>query len=219
MVLKNGIPSEDTFLRIFRLLDPKGFETCFRRWVSQVVTQLSGTIAVDGKTVRGSGTSGEQAIHMVSAFATELGLVLGQEKVASKSNEITAIPELLDALTKHFLDHQFDLKDLVRTICKSSVYQLSSEPTESNKSDQQNYSSFYPRRMSAEVLYDSVNAVADTPSNFGSIPQGTTAVQLPDDGFCGRRAEDHLVHGAEHHTSLVHDCPPETLAFATLGAI
>jgi len=92
-------------------------------------------------------------------------------------------PELLDALTKHFLDHQFDLKDLVRTICKSSVYQLSSEPTESNKSDQQNYSSFYPRRMSAEVLYDSVNAVADTPSNFGSIPQGTTAVQLPDNGF------------------------------------
>lgn len=98
MVLKHGIPSEDTFLRIFRLLDPKGFEACFRRWVGQVVTQLNGTIAVDGKTVRGSGTGGEQAIQMVSAFATELGLVLGQEKVASKSNEITAIPELLDAL-------------------------------------------------------------------------------------------------------------------------
>ena len=92
-------------------------------------------------------------------------------------------PELLDALTKHFLDHRFDLKDLVRTICKSSVYQLSSQPTESNRSDQQNYSSFYPRRMSAEVLYDSVNAVADTPSSFGTIPQGTTAVQLPDNGF------------------------------------
>lgn len=98
MVLKHGIPSEDTFLRIFRLLDPKGFEACFRRWVGQVVTQLNGTIAVDGKTVRGSGTGGEQAIQMVSAFATELGLVLGQEKVASKSNEITAIPELLKLL-------------------------------------------------------------------------------------------------------------------------
>jgi len=92
-------------------------------------------------------------------------------------------PELLDALTKHFVDHRFDLKDLVKTICKSSVYQLSSEPTELNKSDQQNYSRFYPRRLSAEVLYDSVNAVADTPSNFGTIPQGTTAVQLPDNGF------------------------------------
>lgn len=92
-------------------------------------------------------------------------------------------PELLDALTKHFLDHRFDLKDLVRTICKSNAYQLSSQPTEFNKTDQQNYSSFYPRRLPAEVLYDSVNAVAGTPSNFGTIPQGTTAVQLPDNGF------------------------------------
>lgn len=92
-------------------------------------------------------------------------------------------PELLDALTKHFRDNRFDLKDLVRTICKSNAYQLSSQPTESNHADQQNYSSFYPRRLPAEVLYDSVNAVADTPSNFGTIPQGTTAVQLPDNGF------------------------------------
>ncbi len=98
LVLKNGIPSEDTFLRIFRVIDPKQFETVFRRWVSGVVGALSGTIAVDGKTVRGSGGGGETAIHMVSALATELGIVLGQEKVAGKSNEITAIPELLDAL-------------------------------------------------------------------------------------------------------------------------
>ena len=92
-------------------------------------------------------------------------------------------PELLDALTMHFLEHRFDLKDLVRTICKSNAFQLSSEPTEFNSSDQQNFSRFYPRRMTAEVLYDSVNSVADTPSNFGTIPQGTTAVQLPDNGF------------------------------------
>lgn len=98
LVLKNGIPSEDTFLRIFRLLDPKSFEAAFRRWVSGVVGTLRGTLAVDGKTVCGSATGGESAIHLVSAFATELGVVLGQEKVAAKSNEITAIPELLDAL-------------------------------------------------------------------------------------------------------------------------
>ena len=98
LVLKNGIPSEDTFLRIFRVLDPKQFETVFRRWVAGVVGAFSGSIAVDGKTVRGSGAGGESAIHMVSAFATELGVVLGQEKVAGKSNEITAIPVLLDAL-------------------------------------------------------------------------------------------------------------------------
>jgi len=98
LVLKNGIPSEDTFLRIFRALDPKHFEAAFRRWVSGLAGALSGTIAVDGKTVRGSGSGSESAIHMVSAFATELGVVLGQEKVAEKSNEITAIPALLEAL-------------------------------------------------------------------------------------------------------------------------
>lgn len=98
LVLKNGVPSEDTFLRVFRLLDPKQFENCFRQWVSGFIPKLSGLIAVDGKTVRGSGKGGETAIHMVSAFATNLGLVLGQEKVSKKSNEITAIPELLDAL-------------------------------------------------------------------------------------------------------------------------
>jgi len=98
LVLKNGIPSEDTFLRIFRLLDPKSFERAFRRWVGGVVGALRGTLAVDGKRVCGSATGGESAIHMVSAFATELGVVLGQEKVAEKSNEITAIPELLEAL-------------------------------------------------------------------------------------------------------------------------
>lgn len=98
LVLKNGVPSEDTFLRIFRLLDPKQFEASFRRWVSGVVTALGGTIAIDGKTVRGSASGGEDALHMVSAFATDLGLVLGQEKVSGKSNEIMAIPELLAAL-------------------------------------------------------------------------------------------------------------------------
>ena len=98
LVLKNGIPSEDTFLRVFRLLDPKQFESCFRQWVSHLIPNLSGTIAIDGKTVRGSGSGSETTIHMVSAFATRLGLVLGQEKVSAKSNEITAIPELLDAL-------------------------------------------------------------------------------------------------------------------------
>ena len=98
LVLKNGVPSEDTFLRVFRLLDPKQFESCFRQWVSGLIPNLSGTIAVDGKTVRGSGNGGETAIHMVTAFATRLGLVLAQEKVSAKSNEITAIPELLDAL-------------------------------------------------------------------------------------------------------------------------
>jgi hypothetical protein len=92
-------------------------------------------------------------------------------------------PELLDALAKHFIENKFDLKDLVRVICKSSAYQLSSEPTEHNASDEQSFSRFYPRRLTAEVLYDSINQVAGVPAGFGGVPQGTTAVQLPDNGF------------------------------------
>lgn len=92
-------------------------------------------------------------------------------------------PELLDALAKQFIDSRFDLKTLVRTICQSNVYQLSSEPSDANIDDKQNFSRFYPRRLSAEVLYDAVNAVAQTPSNFGGVPEGTAAVQLPDNGF------------------------------------
>lgn len=92
-------------------------------------------------------------------------------------------PELLDALAKHFVEHRFDLKDLVRTICKSSIYQLSSAPTELNERDEQNFSRFYPRRMPAEILYDAINHVAQVPAGFGGVPQGTTAIQLPDNGF------------------------------------
>lgn len=117
--LERGVPSEDTFLRILRALDPKQFETAFRRWVWGVAPELSGTVAIDGKTVRGSGSAGETAIHMVSAFTTRVGLVLGQEKVAAKSNEITAIPELLKAL---------DLKGLLVSIdamgCQKTIARL-----------------------------------------------------------------------------------------------
>lgn len=98
LVLEHGIPSQWTFLRIFGLLDPKQFETVFRRWVNSTVTALSGHVAIDGKTLRGSAAGGEPAVHLVSAFATDLGIALGQEKVVGKSNEITAIPELIEAL-------------------------------------------------------------------------------------------------------------------------
>lgn len=92
-------------------------------------------------------------------------------------------PELLDALSAHFIDSGFDLKNLVRTICKSSAYQLSSQPNEFNRADSQNFSSFYPRRLTAEVLNDAVNRVAMATSNFGGVPTGTSAIQLPDNGF------------------------------------
>ena len=99
--LPNGIPSHDTFNRVFQALDPKQFQSCFLSWMKAVSEALpTQVIALDGKTVRGSRDepSGKAAIHMVSAWAATNRLVLAQVKVDAKSNEITAIPELLRAL-------------------------------------------------------------------------------------------------------------------------
>ena len=99
--LTNGIPSEDTFAHVLARLDPGAFEKCLLSWVQAVqeVTE-NRLVAIDGKTVRGSSDqeTGRAAIHMVSAWATENKLSLGQVVVDEKSNEITAIPELLQAL-------------------------------------------------------------------------------------------------------------------------
>lgn len=99
--LTNGIPSHDTFGRVFALLDPKQFEACFLSWIKDVFTVTSGqVVAVDGKQLRRSHdkANGKAAIYMVSAWAEANRLVLGQVKVDEKSNEITAIPELLSLL-------------------------------------------------------------------------------------------------------------------------
>jgi hypothetical protein len=91
-----------------------------------------------------------------------------------------ANPELLNALSDHFIKSGFDMKELVRTICRSRTYQLSALPNEHNASDKQNFSRYYPRRLSAEVLYDAFHIVTETSENFGGMPAGTTAMQLVD---------------------------------------
>lgn len=99
--LPNGIPSHDTFGRVFSRLDPKEFGECFLSWTQAIREHTEGQfVAVDGKTSRGSfdEAAEKSAIHMVSAWAAENRLVLGQVKVDNKSNEITAIPELLRLL-------------------------------------------------------------------------------------------------------------------------
>lgn len=99
--LPNGIPSHDTFGRLFARIDPKGFRDFFTRWVRGLSEPLKGkTVAIDGKKLRGSHDriNGTSAIHMVSAWAADIRLVLGQLKTDDKSNEITAIPELIKTL-------------------------------------------------------------------------------------------------------------------------
>ena len=94
--LANGIPSHDTFARMFGLIDPEQFEDAFRAWLKSILPTLGAEIvAIDGKTSRRSGGVDATALHLVSAFAASAGLVLGQRATAEKSNEITAIPELL----------------------------------------------------------------------------------------------------------------------------
>lgn len=97
--LPNGIPSHDTFGRVFSLLDPTAFERCFSAWVKTVRKKMKGEIvSLDGKSARRSHGKLEKPLHLVNAFAAESGMVLGQRKVDGKTNEITAIPELIDML-------------------------------------------------------------------------------------------------------------------------
>jgi predicted transposase YbfD/YdcC len=101
LALPNGIPSHDTFRRVFCLLDPSAFLQCFQRWIDALAEGLGlKRIAIDGKTLRRSfdRAAGKAALHLVSAWATQQHLVLGQVAVDTKSNEITAIPKLLELL-------------------------------------------------------------------------------------------------------------------------
>jgi predicted transposase YbfD/YdcC len=100
--LRNGIPSHDTFQRVFALLDPEHFQRCFLAWVRSIEQLTAGeVVAIDGKRLCGSQEQGrgKGAISLVSAWASANRLVLGQRQVAEKSNEITAIPELLELLS------------------------------------------------------------------------------------------------------------------------
>ena len=119
--LPNGIPSHDTIRRVFMRLKPKSFETMFMRWTDSLgASGGPDTISLDGKTVRGSHDrrNGKKAIHIVSAWASASQMVLGQVKVDDKSNEITAIPELLDEL-----DIEGDVVTIDSMGCQRSIAQ------------------------------------------------------------------------------------------------
>src|SRR4029078_5084429 len=102
LTLAHGIPSHDTFRRAFLLIDPDAFEACFSAWAQSFAEVVHReVVAIDGKTLRRSFDRGraQAPLHLVSAWASEQGLVLGQREVDGKSNEITAIPALLEMLS------------------------------------------------------------------------------------------------------------------------
>lgn len=136
--LPNGIPSEDTINRVFSSIDSSQFETCFINWVNSISKISKGqVVAIDGKTLRGAKSNGKKSpVHMVSAWANQNNLVLGQVRVNEKSNEITAIPELLDTLqiegtiiTIDAMGTQTDIADKI--ICNGADYILAVKENQS----------------------------------------------------------------------------------------
>lgn len=120
--LPNGVPSHDTFSRVFSMINPDAFGACFLSWVSSVAEHSEGrVIPIDGKTLRRSHNDGEAALHVVSAFCADNSLVLGQLATEEKSNEITAIPRLLDVLDVEgaiiTIDAMGAQRDIVDKIC------------------------------------------------------------------------------------------------------
>ncbi len=124
--LPHGIPSHDTFARVFARLNPEQFQQCFLNWIKSISHVSEGeVIAIDGKTLRHSYDRGrdKKAIHMVSAWATNQRLVLGQVKVDKKSNEITAIPALLKVLELNGCIVTIDAMGCQKAVVKSIVEQ------------------------------------------------------------------------------------------------
>ena len=120
--LPHGIPSHDTFERVFAALDSRAFQGCCLKWFAAVGEVLGfGHLAIDGKTLRGSGSSAFRPLHVVSAWATEANLTLGQVAVDKKSNEITAIPKLLELLDLHGALVTLDAMGCQKEIAKKIV--------------------------------------------------------------------------------------------------
>jgi len=120
--LPHGIPSHDTFERVFASLDSRAFQRCCLNWFTAVGKVLSlGHIAIDGKTLRSSGNAEFRPLHVVSAWATAANLTLGQVAVDKKSNEITAIPKLLELLDLHGALVTIDAMGCQKAIAKKIV--------------------------------------------------------------------------------------------------
>jgi len=161
--LPNGIPSHDTFNRVFSLLDPQQLQQCFTSWIQAVAKVKEGSIiSIDGKRMCNSGEGGSKAIiHMVSAWCSANNMVLAQQKVDDKSNEITAIPALLDIL---------DIKDCLVTIDAMGCQQEIAKKIVSKEADY-----VLAVKNNQEHLYDDMQEAFDQQKHISTDVQVNVA--------------------------------------------
>lgn len=119
--LPNGIASHDTFARVFRLLDTQALERACHQWLATLVGRVKGVVAIDGKSLRGARDGKKHPLHIVSAWASEHRMLLGQVRTGEKSNEITAIPELLKLLSIEGCIVTIDAMGCQKAIAKSII--------------------------------------------------------------------------------------------------
>lgn len=164
LTLSHGIPSHDTLSRVFSILDPQAFQNCFFMWMENIKKETSHeVVAIDGKCVRHSFKKGGSPFHMVSAYATSQGLTLAQVQISDKSNEIVAIPSLLDLLTLQGCIVTIDAMGCQETIAKKirerkGHYMLAVKGNQGNLLD--DVSALYTEEKKKEALYYSTSEQA-----------------------------------------------------------
>lgn len=170
--LEYGVGSHDTFQRIFEIIDPKEFEKLFTLWVRSICKKTDGEIvSIDGKTIRASRNGDASPLHLVSAWANKNQLVLGQERTDEKSNEITAIPNLLDVLELDgcivTIDAMGAQKDIAEKIAEKNDYVLALKANQSNT--HRDVYTYFEETLADEKLYFSDNCLKTAEKSHGRI--------------------------------------------------
>jgi predicted transposase YbfD/YdcC len=175
--LEHGIPSHDTFSRVFRALDPEQFRVCFQRFMDRFAAAAPGVVAIDGKVLRRSfdKASGRSALHMVSAWGCEQRLVLGQIAVDDKSNEIKAVPKLLELLSLKGTIVTVDALNCQRDIAKRIV-ERGGDYVLALKENQPTLHADVAEFLNDPVALQAATAHTDTDAGHGRIEQRTATV-------------------------------------------
>jgi predicted transposase YbfD/YdcC len=189
LTLPYGIPSHDTFQRIFASIEPKEFEKRFTQWVSSICKSTDKEIvSIDGKTLRASRKKGGSPLHLVNAWANKNQLVLGQEATANKSNEITAIPNLLDVLDLNgcivTIDAMGTQKNIAEKIAEKNDYVLALKGNHGNIHKE--VFTYFEETLVDETLYFDQNRLKTLEKSHGRIEKRAYYLSTDIDWLDGR---------------------------------